>query len=137
MNGDLKFDAIHQLYFSVKPEYRLKGYWLMNDETSLYLRNLKDDRENYLWRGAADNLLGRPVIISQFMPSVESGIKPIVFIDFSYYWIIPRDTVRIQALKEKFAAFNQVGYLAYEFLDGKLIRPEAVKAIQIVAKNEE
>ena len=137
VNGDLKFDAIHQLYFSVKPEYRLKGYWLMNDETSLYLRNLKDDRENYLWRGAADNLLGRPVISSQFMPSVESGIKPIVFIDFSYYWIIPRDTVRIQALKEKFAAFNQVGYLAYEFLDGKLIRPEAVKAIQIVAKNEE
>lgn len=137
ITGDLKFDAIHQLYFSVKPEYRLKGYWLMSDETALYLRNLKDDSGNYLWRGAMDTLLGRPVIISQFMPSAEVGKKPIAFGDFSYYWIIPRDTVRIRALKEKFAAFNQIGYLAYEFLDGKLIRPEAVKAIQIAAENEE
>ena len=27
--------------------------------------------------------------------------------------------------------FQFIGYLAYEFLDGKLIRPEAIKVIQI------
>jgi hypothetical protein len=34
-------------------------------------------------------------------------------------------------LKEKFIESGQIGYLGYEFLDGKLIRPEAVKVLQI------
>ena len=34
-------------------------------------------------------------------------------------------------LVEKFAVFGQIGYLAFKFLDGKLIRRDAVKVIQI------
>jgi hypothetical protein len=29
--------------------------------------------------------------------------------------------------------FNDVGYLSYEFLDGKLVRPEAIKVLQLSA----
>jgi len=32
---------------------------------------------------------------------------------------------------EHFTLNQQIGYLAFEFLDGKLIRPEAVKLLQI------
>ncbi|MGE4274223.1 MAG: phage major capsid protein [Desulfitobacterium sp.] len=61
----------------------------------------------------------------------ESGSKPIAFGDFSYYWVIGRRPIGVRTLTEKFATLDQLGYLAYEFLDGKLIRPEAVKVIQI------
>ena len=37
----------------------------------------------------------------------------------------------IKVLKEHLARNGQIGYLAYERLDAKLIRPEAVKVLTI------
>ena len=61
----------------------------------------------------------------------SEGAKPIAFGDFSYYWIIDRKPVSVRTLIERFAVLGQVGYLAFKFLDGKLIRRDAVKVIQI------
>ncbi len=129
--SEITYDDVLGLYFSVKPEYRKNAVWLMNDVTALALRTLKDNAGNYLWRDSDDTILGKKVIMSEFMPDAESGSKPIAFGDFSYYWVIGRKPIGVRTLTEKFAALDQLGYLAYEFLDGKLIRPEAVKVIQI------
>jgi HK97 family phage major capsid protein len=128
---EITYDDVISLYFSVKPEYRKNAVWLMNDVTALALRTLKDSAGNYLWRDSDDTILGKKVIMTEFMPDAESGSKPIAFGDFSYYWVIGRRPIGVRTLTEKFAALDQLGYLAYEFLDGKLIRPEAVKVIQI------
>ena len=40
-------------------------------------------------------------------------------------------SVGIKVLKELFARNGQIGYLAHERLDAKLIRPEAVKVLTI------
>ena len=120
-------------YFSVKPEYRKNGVWLMNDETALALKKLKDDAGNYLWRGSDDTIMGKPVMISEYMPSADPGFKPILFGDFRYYWIVKRSPVTVRTLKELFALKGQIGYLAFEFIDGRLIRREAVKALQITS----
>ncbi len=128
---DISYDDVIDLYFSVKPEYRKNAVWLMNDKTALALRKLKDEVGNYLWRDSDDTILGKKVIMTEFMPDAESGSKPIAFGDFSYYWVIGRKPIGVRTLSEKFAALDQLGYLAYEFLDGKLIRPEAVKVIQM------
>lgn len=127
----LTFDDITKLFFSVKTEYRAKGNWMMNDETALYLRNLKDDNGNFLWRGSADTLMGKPVVISNEMPSIDDNTKPIAFGDFSYYWIVNRKLITVRTLKEKFTLHDQIGYLAFEFVDGRLIHPDAIKVIQI------
>lgn len=129
--AEINYDDVIGLYFSVKPEYRRNAVWLLNDETALTLRTLKDSTGNYLWRDIDDTILGKRVIISEYMPNVESSSKPIAFGDFSYYWVIGRSPVSVKTLSEKFALHDQIGYLAFEFLDGKLIRPEAVKVIQI------
>lgn len=71
--------------------------------------------------------------ISEFMPSARAGEKPIAFGDFSYYWIVDRRPVSIRTLTEKFALTDHIGYLAYEFLDGKLTRSEAIKVMQMNA----
>ncbi len=75
----------------------------MNDETALALRTLKDDGCNYIWNHANDTILGKKVCISEFMPSAESGCKPIAFGDFSFYWIVNRRSVSICTLVEQFA----------------------------------
>ncbi|HRX20782.1 MAG TPA: phage major capsid protein, partial [Syntrophomonadaceae bacterium] len=127
---EITYDDIIRLYFSVKPEYRKNAVWLMNDKTALALRTLKDEARNYLWRSSDDTILGKKVFVSEFMPDMESGSKPVAFGDLSYYWIICRSPVSVRALSEKFALLDQIGYLAFEFIDGKLIRQEAVKVIQ-------
>lgn len=125
------YDKVIGLYFSVKPEYRKNAVWLMNDETALALRTLKDSAGNYLWRDSDDTILGKKVIISEYMPNAAVGGKPIAFGDFSYYWVIGRSPVSVKAISEKFALLDQIGYLAFEFLDGKLIRSDAIKVLQI------
>lgn len=127
----LTYDDVIKLYFSVKEEYRSNGVWLMNDDTAMTLRKLKDADGNYLWNNNTDSIFGKRVIITEFMPSAVSGSKPIAFGDFSYYWVILKKPVSVRALKEKFVVYDQIGYLAFEFLDSKLIRPEAIKVIQI------
>ncbi len=93
----MTYDDVISLYFSVDKEYRRNGIWLMNDKTALVLRKLKDNDGNYLWNQANDTILGKQVIISEYMPDIETGTKPI----------------------------------AFEFLDGKLVRNEAIKVIQM------
>lgn len=127
----MTFDDIIKLYFSVKSEYRKNGCWLMNDKTALYLRSLKDVHGNYLWRDDAGTLLGKPVYINNEMPSIGNGKKPVAFGDFSYYWVIGRKPISARALTEAFTVRDQIGYLAIEYLDGKLMRPDAIKVIQM------
>lgn len=127
----LTYDDVISLYFSVKEEYRSNALWLMNDDTAMALRKLKDADGNYLWNSNTDSIFGKRVVISEFMPNAEPGKKPIAFGDFSYYWVILKKPVSVRAIKEKFVVYDQIGYLAFEFLDGKLIRPDAVKVIQM------
>ena len=83
-------------------------------KTALVLRKLKDNDGNYLWNQANDTILGKQVIISEYMPDIETGTKPIAFGDFSYYWIVGRKPVTVRTLLEKFVLYDQIGYLAFE-----------------------
>lgn len=129
--AEITYEDVVTLYMSVKPEYRKKGVWLMNDGTALALRKVKDAEGNYIWNPNTDTILGKPVYISEYMPNATSGEKPVLFGDFSYYWIINRRPLAVRVLREQFALQDQMGYLATEFLDGRLIRREAIKTLQI------
>lgn len=127
----LTYDDVVVLYFSLKPEYRKNGKWLMNDETAFVLRRIKDADGNYIWNHSNDTILGKEVLISEYMPNATTGVSPIAFGDFSYYTIVDRDHTSVKAICEKFAMNSQIGYLGIEFLDGKLVRPEAIKVLKI------
>ena len=127
----LSYDDVVKLFFGLKPRYRRNAVWLMNDETAYALRTLKDANGNYIWNHTNDTILGRKVYISEFMPNAESGCKPIAFGDFRYYWIVNRSPVHIRPLVEKYIHIDCIGYRAYEFLDGKLVRSEAIKVMKI------
>lgn len=124
-------DDLITLYFSVDKKYRRNAVRMMNDKTALALRELKDNAGNYLWCSIDDTLLGKRVLISNYMPDIADDNKPVLFGDFSYYWIIGRYPLSVRPLIEKFAISGQVGYLAFEFLDAKLTRREAIKALVV------
>ena len=127
----LTYEDVLSLFFSLDPEYRERAMWLMNDETALRLRKVKDEAGNYLWNHSDSTILGKPVVISNFMPSAEAGSAPVLFGDYSYYWVVCRRPLGIRVLQEKFAQYDQVGYIGTEYLDGRLVRREAVKGLLI------
>ena len=51
------------------------------------------------------------------------------FGDLGYYWIADRQGHSFKRLNELFATSGQVGFLASQRLDGKLVLPEAVKVL--------
>ena len=134
--GSVSYDDIISLYFSVESKYRKNAVWMMNDATAMALRKLKDETGNYLWNTADNTILGKKVVISEYMPNIAAGAKPVAFGDFSYYWIIKRCPVTVKTLLELFAMRDQIGYLAYEFIDGKLIRRDSVKVLSVTADAE-
>lgn len=129
----ITYEDVVKLFFAVKAEYRKNGTWLMNSKTALALRTLKDTDGNYIWNHTNDTILGKQVCISDFMPSVGIGTKPIAFGDFGYYWVVDRSRMTVRTLRERFLQTEQIGYLAYELLDGQLIRPEAIQVLQVTA----
>ena len=127
-------DELMDLYYSLKSPYRKKSVWVLNDSTIKAIRKLKDNNGQYLWQpslvaGTPDTILGRPVKTSAYMPAIAAGAKTIAFGDFSYYWIADRQGRSFKRLNELFAATGQVGFLASQRVDGKMILAEAVKVL--------
>lgn len=67
----------------------------------------------------------------EFARRISAGAKAIAFGDFSYYWIADRKGRSFKRLNELFAMTGQVGFLASQRIDGKLVLPEAVKTLTI------
>jgi HK97 family phage major capsid protein len=128
-------DELIDLVYSLRAPYRKSAVFVLNDTTVKLLRKLKDGDGQYLWRpgiteNAPDTILGHRIVTSEFMPSVAAGNKSIAFGDFSYYWIADRQGRTFKRLNELYATTGQIGFLASQRLDGKLILPEAIKVLQ-------
>lgn len=132
------FDEIIDLYYSLRAPYRQDGVFIMNDATIKTLRKLKNGSGDYIWQpsvtlGAPDRVLNRPVYTSQYMPTLAAGAKTILFGDLSYYWVADREGRQFKRLNELYAATGQVGFLASERVDGKLILSEAMQVLAMKA----
>jgi HK97 family phage major capsid protein len=128
-------DEVIDLFYSLKSPYRKKAVFVMNDSTVKAIRKLKDGQGQYLWQpsltaGTPDTILNRPVYTSAYVPTIEAGAKAIAFGDFKYYWIADRQGRSFKRLNELFATTGQVGFMATQRVDGKLILPEAIKVLQ-------
>ncbi|QRN84844.1 phage major capsid protein [Clostridia bacterium] len=131
----ITLDEVLDLYHSLKSAYRKNATFLVNDATIKAIRKLKDGQGQYLWQpsvqaGTPDTVINRPVLTSQYMPTIAAGEKTILFGDFKYYWIADRQGRTFKRLSELYAANGQVGFLASQRLDAKLILSEAIKVLQ-------
>lgn len=128
-------DELIDFFHSVDPAYRAspKARWQFNDGTLAAIRKLKDGQGNYLWAmgdiksGAPSTFLEKPYSINQAMPIIATGNKPIIFGDHGKYVVRQARDYTLLRLNERFAEALQVGFLAYNRLDGLLSDGLAVK----------
>ena len=130
----ITMDEVMDLYYSLRAPYRRNAVFIMNDSTIKAIRKLKNGNGDYLWQpsltaGQPDTLLNRPIYTSSYMPAIAAGNKTVLFGDLGYYWVADRQGRSFKRLNELYAATGQVGFLASQRVDGKLVLAEAVKVL--------
>jgi HK97 family phage major capsid protein len=127
-------DLVH----SVDPAYRNGGGsvgFMMNDAVLAYIRKLDFGSTNNdplfqpsLQQGVPDRLLGFPVYINQDMASaVTTGLKTVVFGDFSKYIIREVQRPSMYLMQERYMDELHKGLVMWCRYDGKLLQSNAIK----------
>lgn len=131
-------DEVISLIYALKAPYRKNAKFLMNDATVSALRKLKDSNCQYLWQpslqaGQPDRLLGYEIYTSPYAPTLAAGALSIAFGDFQSYWIADRTGRTVQRLNELYSTNGQVGFVATERVDGKIILPKGIQLLKMKA----
>lgn len=131
-------DELISLVYALKSPYRRNAKFLANDATIAAIRKLKDGNGVYLWQpslqaGEPDKLLGYDLYTSPYVPQMEAGTYSVAFGDFKNYWIADRAGRTVQRLNELYSTNGQVGFVATERVDGKVILPEGIKLLKMKA----
>lgn len=131
-------DELINLIYSLKSPYRRNAKFLMNDATVSMIRKLKDKNDAYLWQpslqaGEPDKLLGYDLYTSPYVPVAKAGALTVAFGDFKNYWIADRSGRTVQRLNELYSTNGQVGFVATERVDGKVILPEGIQLLKMKA----
>lgn len=137
-SGSVSIDDVIDLMHGIGTLYRENSVWLMNESTVNALLKVKSAMGQNIWLHSIKNeiptkLLGSPVVVCDSMPAIEQGSRPILFGDFSYFWIGDRGKRSIKRLSELYATEGQVGFMASQRVDAKLIQPAAIKCLQVKA----
>lgn len=121
-------DDLIDLQSMIPSVYQANACWTMNPDTFTRIRKLKDANGQYLMMSNTSNitnafpyiLLGKPVYLSDNMPTVEAGAKSILYGDYSGLSTNLREQVEIQVLMEKYATQHAIGIVAWYELDAKV-----------------
>lgn len=137
-NNAITADELISLVYALKSPYRRNAKFLMNDATISAIRKLKDGNGVYLWQpslqaGEPDKLLGYDLYTSPYVPTMAASAYTVGFGDFKNYWIGDRAGRTVQRLNELYATNGQIGYVATERVDGKVILTEGIQLLQMKA----
>jgi HK97 family phage major capsid protein len=132
-------DELIDLLHSVDPAYRAspKARFMFNDSTLAFIRKLKDGQNNYLWQmgdirtGEPGTLLGQRYSVNQAMASIAASAKPVIFGDFSKYYVRKVGAPIVGVRREYY--FPNIGLAGVVRLDGDLIQTSAVKHLVLAA----
>lgn len=115
------------LFHSVDVAYRSNAYWMMNDSILEKIRLLVDSQNRPLFldnygAGFYPTINGRPYVINTAMDSaLTTGKKVVLFGDFSKYKIRMVRSTRLRRLVERYADYDQEGFIAFLRADGNLV----------------
>jgi len=131
-------DNLIDLVYALKSPYRRNAAFLMRDITVSAIRKLKDSNGQYLWQpsvqaGEPDRLLGYPLHTSPYVPIAAANALPVAFGDFSNYWIADRMGRTVQRLIELYAGNGQIGFIATQRVDAKVILSEGIQLLKMGA----
>jgi HK97 family phage major capsid protein len=138
----LTFDDMIELFHAVDPAYRddPSVRFMFNDGTLKALRKIKDTvTGNYIWQpadvrtGAPATILDKPYSINQAMAAIGASNKSVAFGAFNRYVVRMVREFAIRRLVERYADYDQTGFIGFTRLDGELLDAGAVKVLQHAA----
>lgn len=125
----ITYDETIDLEHSIDPAYRAQAEYMFHDDCHKLLRKLKDSDGRPIWmpaanagmaNGAPGLLNNSPYRINQHMASPGSGNKSMLYGDFSKYKIRSVQGMIVVRLNERYAEKFQVGFMAFQRMDGRL-----------------
>lgn len=136
--GAVAYGDIVELFHSVDPLYRNnpKTAFMMSDSTLKVVRKLLDSQGHPIWEpnvkaGTPQTLIGEPFLINQDMATVATGNVPMLFGDFSKYWVRVARDVAVKRADERFIDTDEVAFVGFARVDGNLMDSRAVKGLKI------
>lgn len=133
----ITFDGLIEAQYSLKGPYWNRSDWLFHRDALKQIRKLKDGDGQYIWQssqqaGEPDQLLGRPFMMSEFVPNTfTTGQYVGILGDYSNYWIVDALGMSVQVLNELYAETNQVGYIGRLEADGMPVLEEAFARVTL------
>ena len=133
---DFTGDALKNVKYSLKSQYMKTASWLFHRDAVAKIAKIKDGNGDYMFEtnsqvGAVDSLLGRPLMMSEYIPNTfTTGLYVGMFGDLSKYYTVNSMALRIKRLNELFAATSQVGFIFELEFDGMSVLSEAFARIR-------
>lgn len=131
-------DALISCFYTPKKTYRRNGTWMFNSTTESVIRKIKDANDGqYLWQppvqaGEPALLLGKPVINPEGMPDIGANAFPIAFGDIrAGYKIRDRAGMIVKRLAERYAEYDQTGFMIKKRVGGMVSLAEAFACVKI------
>lgn len=134
--GVITWQDLNKLRHAVDPAYRAggRGHWLFNDATLQLIEEMVDAQNRPLWLpsiqgGTPATVLNHPYQVDQAMPVLAAGAKCVAFGDFQRFILRRVQYMVIKRLTERYAEYDQVGFLAFHRFDTVLEDTSAIKAL--------
>lgn len=121
----ITLDELITLQSSVKTAYQANACWTMHPTTFTVLKKLKDTTNRPLLESDPSKpfpytILGKPVYLSDSMPTIAAGAKTILYGDYSGLSVNFREDIGIDILREKYATQHAIGINAWLEFDSKI-----------------
>ena len=117
-------DELIELQAKVKQAYQGNACWTMNPATLTAVRKLKVDNKYILQDDLTGEfpyrLLGKPVYISDNMPTIAASAKTVLYGDYTGLSVNFRENISIEVLREKYATQHAIGVVAWCEVDSKV-----------------
>ena len=131
-------DELITLQSKVKQAFQRNACWTMHPDTFAAVKKLKAGNSRYLLQDDITGefpyrLLGKPVYLSDNMPTMAAGAKAILYGDYSGLAVNMREAISIEVLREKYATQHALGVVAWFEFDSKVANAQKLAVLTMKA----
>lgn len=134
----LTADELIELQGKIKDVFQGNAIWIMNENTRTQIRKLKSETGSYLMTEIYDlsspfknMLLGKPVYVSDNMPTMAAGKTAVYYGDMTGLATKFSEDINIEVLREKYATQHAYGIVGWLEFDSKIEQPQKIAAIKM------
>ena len=135
---EIEADELIEVQGKIKDVFQGNAIWIMNEETRTQIRKLKSETGSYLMTEIYDlaspfknMLLGKPVYVSDNMPTMEAGATAVYYGDMTGLATKFSEDINIEVLREYYATRHAIGVVGWLEFDSKIENPQKIAAVKM------